>query len=60
MRAAGLHSQQILYSIRAAAAEGNLRMASDGGERSFVPVPGSPQAEVFRKAARALIAQGVA
>ena len=38
----------------------NIRIASDGGAPIVVSDPESPQAEVFRKTARALIAQGVA
>ena len=38
----------------------NIRIASDGGAPIVVSDPESPQAEVFRKIARALIAQGVA
>jgi ATP-binding protein involved in chromosome partitioning len=38
----------------------NIRIASDGGAPIVVSDPESPQAEVFRKTARALVAQDVA
>ncbi|MBT4829222.1 MAG: Mrp/NBP35 family ATP-binding protein, partial [Marinovum sp.] len=38
----------------------NIRIASDGGAPIVVSDPESPQAQVFRKTARALVAQGVA
>ena len=38
----------------------SIRIASDGGAPIVVSDPESPQAEVFRETARALIAQGVA
>jgi ATP-binding protein involved in chromosome partitioning len=38
----------------------NIRIASDGGAPIVVSDPESPQALVFRKTARALVAQGVA
>ena len=38
----------------------NIRIASDGGAPIVVSDPESPQAQVFRNTARALVAQGVA